>query len=236
MVGALVAIAAGALVAGGVSAKPSGPGPGNAPNAKACQKGGWEDVVRSDGSEFASGGECTAYAAQGGTLQEKQQWENVGPTVLDLVSPDRPPYTEGTDYLVMPGSGSGDVTARLVAIDIVLAPGADATNNPQPVDTSTSGCQPEDYTAAGFQPGDVALLQRGTCTIAAKVALAEEMGASAVVIFNEGQAPGRTAANFGSVEEADIPVLSAAYGVGFELYQLTQAGSVAVHVVTNTTN
>ncbi|MCA1683757.1 MAG: right-handed parallel beta-helix repeat-containing protein, partial [Actinobacteria bacterium] len=93
---------------------------------------------------------------------------NIGPTLLDLVSPDRPPYTQGTDFRVMSGSGSGDVTARLVAVDIAL-PATPLPNNTNPVDTSTSGCEMSDFTAAGFQPGDVALLQRGTCTFVTKV-------------------------------------------------------------------
>ena len=164
------------------------------------------------------------------------EFTNVGPTLFDLVSPDRPPYVEGTDYRVMSGSGSGDVTAEVVPIDITLAPGADATNNPQPVDTSTSGCEQADYDAAGFQAGDIALIQRGTCTFVSKVALAIENGASAVIMFNEGQAPNRTTHQFGSVGPVGIPVLSTEYSVGFELYNLTQAGTVTAHVVTNTTN
>ena len=48
-----------------VMAKPGG---GNSPNAKLCQKGGWEDVVRQDQTPFANEKECVAYAAMGGTL------------------------------------------------------------------------------------------------------------------------------------------------------------------------
>ncbi|MDP9388475.1 MAG: right-handed parallel beta-helix repeat-containing protein [Actinomycetota bacterium] len=166
----------------------------------------------------------------------QNQFTNLGGTLFDLTSPDRAPYMENTDYRVMSGPGSGDVTAKMTAIDITLAPGADATNNPQPVDTSTSGCEQADYTAAGFAPGDIALIQRGTCTFVSKVALAVQNGASAVVMFNEGQAPNRTTANFGSVGPQSIPVLSAAYGVGFELHQLTKAGDVTAHIVTNTSN
>jgi hypothetical protein len=42
--------------------------PGNSPNAKACQKGGWENLATSTGESFASEASCTSYAAQGGTL------------------------------------------------------------------------------------------------------------------------------------------------------------------------
>lgn len=161
---------------------------------------------------------------------------NVGPTLVDLVSPDRPPYVEGIDYGVMTGSGSGDVTTELVPIDIRLAPGATPASNPQPVDTSTSGCEQADYDAAGFQAGDIALIQRGTCTFVRKVDLAIANGASAVIMFNEGQAPNRTTFAFGSVGPVPIPVVSTSYAVGYELYNLTQAGPVTAHVVTNTTN
>lgn len=57
-----------ALVAGAAQAKPSGPGPGNSPNAKACQQDGWKELTRQDGSAFASAGECTSYAARGNAL------------------------------------------------------------------------------------------------------------------------------------------------------------------------
>ncbi len=165
------------------------------------------------------------------------RFTNVGPTLLDLVQPDRPPYVEGVDYRVMSGSGSGDVTARLVPIDITLHPAATPASNPNPQDTSTSGCEQADYDAAGFQAGDVALIQRGTCTFVSKVNLAIANGASAVVMFNEGQAPNRTTFAFGAVGPVPIPVVSTTYAVGYELYNLTQAASpVTIHVVTNTTN
>ena len=44
-----------------------GPG-GNSLNAKACQKNGWQELVTSTGTAFASEEACVAYAAQGGML------------------------------------------------------------------------------------------------------------------------------------------------------------------------
>ncbi|HEX2023311.1 MAG TPA: PA domain-containing protein [Acidimicrobiales bacterium] len=163
----------------------------------------------------------------------ENRFTNVGPTVLDLVTPDQPPFATPTDFRVMTGSGSGNVTARLVPIDIAI--NDNGTNNTNPVDTSTSGCELSDYTAAGFRPGDVALVQRGTCTFVQKVSIAVQAGASAVVMFNEGQ-PGRTTSNFGSVGPQTIPVLSASYELGRRLYNLALAGPVTIRVVTNTTN
>ncbi|MDQ3306446.1 MAG: hypothetical protein M3535_10840, partial [Actinomycetota bacterium] len=148
-------------------------------------------------------------------------FENVGPTVVDLVTPDLAPFTEGTDYEVMFGSGSGDVTDDLVAIDLAIPD--DEPINSNPVDTSTSGCEASDFTDTGFEEGDVALIQRGTCTFVAKVDNAIAAGASAVIMFNEGQT-GRTAAGFGSVGGVDIPVISASYALGQQLNNLLAEG------------
>ncbi len=163
----------------------------------------------------------------------RNTFTNVGPTVLDLVQPDRPPFTQGTDYRVMPGSGSGNVTGRLVPIDIKI--GGTGPTNTNAVDTSNSGCEQADYDAAGFQAGDVALIQRGTCTFVAKVNLAMANGASAVVMFNEGQ-QNRTTFAFGAVGPVNIPVVSTTFAVGRDLFNLAQAGTVTINVVTNTTN
>ena len=44
---------------------------GNANNAKACQKNGWQNFVTADGSAFLSEEACVSYAAKGGTLYKK---------------------------------------------------------------------------------------------------------------------------------------------------------------------
>ena len=50
--------------------------------------------------------------------------------------------------------------------------------------TSTSGCEPEDF--AGFPAGNIALIQRGTCTFEIKGENAAAAGASGVLFFNQG--------------------------------------------------
>jgi hypothetical protein len=42
-------------------------GTGSSEAVKACQKGGWKNLVRSDGSGFKTEGDCVSYVAQGGT-------------------------------------------------------------------------------------------------------------------------------------------------------------------------
>ena len=62
----IVAIAAiGVPLATATAATAAG---GNSTNAKACQKGGWQNFVRTDGTTFSSETACVSYAAKGGTL------------------------------------------------------------------------------------------------------------------------------------------------------------------------
>ncbi|PZS16726.1 MAG: hypothetical protein DLM54_10775 [Acidimicrobiales bacterium] len=154
------------------------------------------------------------------------RFTNVGPTLFQQVSPNNVIYVQGTDYAVLSGSGSGNATARLVPVGAINIP-------PTGFDTSTSGCSPADF--AGFPPGAVALVQRGFCDRATKVANAQAAGASAVIMFNEGS-PGRTGLLTAGVNPTTIPVLGTTYALGVQLYNLTQAGPVTVHVITNTTN
>jgi hypothetical protein len=65
-----------ALFGGVATAAKQGPG-GNSDAAKACQKTGYQDWVREDGSAFETSKECTAYAAEGGTLQPKPTFASV---------------------------------------------------------------------------------------------------------------------------------------------------------------
>jgi Zn-dependent M28 family amino/carboxypeptidase len=141
--------------------------------------------------------------------------------VLEQTAPDPTvyPYFDGAGFAEMEYSGSGDVTATAQGVDLLLPPGAAA-------DTSTSGCEASDFD--DFTSGNIAIIQRGTCTFALKAQNAEVAGAVGVVIFNEGQ-DGRTAAFLGTLGEpgATVPVVGAAFDVGVEL----AAGGVTVHMV-----
>jgi Zn-dependent M28 family amino/carboxypeptidase len=153
-------------------------------------------------------------------------FQALSPGELERISPNPEVYTAETDFFTMDYSGSGDVTAPIQATnDIVIPPGAEAS-------TSNSGCEDEDF--AGFVEGNIALIQRGTCTFEEKVQNAIEAGASAVIIFNEGQ-EGRTEAFVGTLGRPfDIPVVMTSFAVGEELYNLSQTGEVIVRVATDT--
>jgi hypothetical protein len=76
----------------------------------------------------------------------------LGPSTLEQTAPDAVIYVEDTDYSLMEQSDPGDVTAPVTAVDLQLGLG----------NTSTSGCEAADF--AGFPAGNIALVQRGTCT------------------------------------------------------------------------
>jgi Zn-dependent M28 family amino/carboxypeptidase len=150
-------------------------------------------------------------------------FQQLGDEQLTRVSPE-PRVFAGADTTTYTYSGSGDVTAAVVPVDLVIP----AT----PAPSSTSGCEAADF--AGFPAGSIALLQRGTCTFEIKLANATAAGASAAIIFNEGQ-PGRTEAFAGSLGvPQSIPVVGISYADGVEFNTLAQAGPVTARVVTNT--
>ena len=152
-------------------------------------------------------------------------FEELTPAVLNQTAPGSVIYTYLVDYFTMSYSGSGDVTAPLEAVDLVLPPGTNAN-------TSTSGCEASDFD--GFTTGNIALIQRGTCTFALKAQNAEAAGATGVIIFNEGQ-EGRTALFGGTLggPVVEIPVVSASFEFGTELNDLIADGLV-LNFVTNT--
>jgi Zn-dependent M28 family amino/carboxypeptidase len=146
---------------------------------------------------------------------------------FERVSPDPEVYVAGEDFFTASYSGSGDVTAPLEAVDLVLPPGPTAS-------TSTSGCEPEDF--AGFTAGNIALVQRGTCDFSVKAANAFDAGAVGVIIFNEGQEGRQETLNptLGDAFTDDIPVVGTSFAIGDELATLLAGGEVVIHLMTDT--
>ena len=128
---------------------------------------------------------------------------------FEQTAPDEVEYVYGEDFVTADFSGSGDVTAPLEAVDLVLPPGAEPS-------TSNSGCEADDF--ASFTPGNIALIQRGTCDFSVKADNADAAGAAGVVLFNEGQ-EGRTdllGATLGEPRR-DIPVVGTTFALGEDL-------------------
>ena len=101
-------------------------------------------------------------------------FQELTPATLEQTAPGAVSYTYGIDFQTMDYSDAGDVTAPVQAVDFQIpSPGG-----------STSGCEAGDFT--GFTSGNIALIQRGTCTFHDKAVNALAAGAVGVVIFNEG--------------------------------------------------
>jgi Zn-dependent M28 family amino/carboxypeptidase len=142
--------------------------------------------------------------------------------VLRQTAPIAATYESGT----FTGTGTGSVTANVTAVDINLAP-------PR---ANTSGCEAADF--AGFPAGNIALVQRGTCTFVTKAANAEAAGASAVIIFNQGNTPDREPLIVGTLipgPAVTIPVVGASFADGAALAQAGAAAEVSVAPPQNVT-
>jgi len=150
------------------------------------------------------------------------------PAELRQVTPVQAEYETG----VFTGSGSGEVQGTVIPVDIDLTPAGG----------STSGCEAADFTGLDFSgDNDIALVQRGTCFFGTKAYYAEQAGAEAVIIFNEGNTPERSGlivADATSVDEPipgapgpvthGIPVVGASFADGAAL---AQPGSTAYVLV-----
>jgi Zn-dependent M28 family amino/carboxypeptidase len=89
--------------------------------------------------------------------------------------------------------------------------------------SSTSGCQAEDYPADVV--GNVALVMRGTCAFVDKAAMAQQVGAAGVIIFNDGVGDARQAPVFIDDQvDLTIPAVVSSHAVGKEMYDLIKGG------------
>jgi Zn-dependent M28 family amino/carboxypeptidase len=148
-------------------------------------------------------------------------FEELAPSVL--TGPDGVIESATVEY-----SAGGEVTGTITAATNTVIPAT-------PAPSSTAGCLPGDIPAAPADTPAVALLQRGTCTFAVKVANAVAAGYDAAVIFNEGN-PGRTELLSGVTlaGPTTIPVVGISYADGVALYTAAQSGDVSVTVSTDT--
>jgi len=143
------------------------------------------------------------------------------------------------------GSALGTVTNQVVPVDINLVlPRANTSGCDGAFTEAAVGAPltadptgPNDF--AGFPAGAIALVQRGGCSFALKVANAQTAGAAAVILFNQGDTPARsvTLANITAVPPAGsafttitVPVVGTSFAAG-EL--LARPGSTATVAVVN---
>jgi Zn-dependent M28 family amino/carboxypeptidase len=166
------------------------------------------------------------------------------PAVLQQLTPVNVSHETG----VFTASGFGDVTANVIPVDINLTP-------PR---ASTSGCDgayteaavgaaivadpagPDDF--AGFPAGSIALTQRGGCSFALKAYNAQAAGASAMIMFNQGNDPTREGLIVGTLVVAagtpgpvTIPVVGASFASGVSLAQPGSTAHIVVQAPQNVT-
>ena len=109
-----------------------------------------------------------------------QSVDNSSPE-LKQTGPEQRDFVVDTDFVAMSGVGFSQIEAEIEAVDLQI---------PSPsASFSTSGCEKEDF--RHFKRGNIALIQRGTCTFQVKAENALNAGAIGAIIFNEGN-PGRT--------------------------------------------
>ncbi|SEG43951.1 M28 family metallopeptidase [Vibrio hangzhouensis] len=93
---------------------------------------------------------------------------------------------------------------------------------------STDGCEASDFTGKDVA-GKIAVIQRGGCTFDSKVVNAQNAGAIAVIVFNQGNSEGRKSVvngTLGSDSSATIPAFGARFDLGKAWFDL--AGSQTV--------
>lgn len=157
-------------------------------------------------------------------------WEELAGTKLnvngsDLISTRGAGEGQEADFAAMSYSGNSNGVLSAPAVFITPDFRFDA-----PDYDSTDGCEASDF--AGKDVADkVAVIQRGGCSFNAKVVNAQNAGAKGVIVFNQGNAEGRTAVvngTLGSDSQATIPALGARFELGQQWYQLSQTTDVPV--------
>lgn len=211
------------LTVGLASAKPSGSGPGNSPNAKVCRD--WQDLYKSDGSGFASRDDCVSYAAEGGTVHADnplcddwaELFDSLGQqfdsreeceayvdgggvlypdnshVLINQVTVDPPSPTAGI-YDASWAQFGPAVSATGVSGSLVLIFDSGGGSN-------SDGCEP----LIGFPAGAIALVAGGGCTFVEKAENAQAAGAVAVVVVND--AAGEPVIMPGPGELVTVPVV-----------------------------
>ena len=94
----------------------------------------------------------------------------------------------------------------------------------------TDGCEASDFTGKNVSDKVVAI-QRGGCSFGDKVVNAENAGAKAVIIFNQGNSDGRTGVISGTLSSdssATIPAFGARFDLGKQWYEASLTSSVPV--------
>jgi Zn-dependent M28 family amino/carboxypeptidase len=154
------------------------------------------------------------------------QWTQNGPATFERISPSPEVFVEDTDFIVSQFSAGDDVTGEaFVAGNTEIPP----SGGPG---TSVSGCDPDDFAGAA---GKIALIQRGTCPFVQKYENADEAGAIAALIFNDGFADREDPLFITAPTDMSIPAAMISNDIGEEIVAQTASGPVTLHVAVDAT-
>ena len=137
-------------------------------------------------------------------------FEDLGGSTLAQTAPNQVTYEEGVHFSATDHSDPGSASGAVTPVDLQLGEG----------NTSTSGCEASDFT--GFPAGNIALIQRGSCTFEQKGNNAADAGASGILFFNQGNTDAEDrnnipAVTLGNGYRGGIPALNLTYALGAEL-------------------
>ena len=96
----------------------------------------------------------------------------------------------------------------------------------------TDGCESSDFSGKDIT-NKIAVIQRGGCSFSTKVVNAQNAGAKGVIVFNQGNAEGRTSVvngTLGNDSTSVIPAFGARYELGQQWYELSQTSAVPVNL------
>lgn len=96
----------------------------------------------------------------------------------------------------------------------------------------TDGCESSDFSGKDIT-NKIAVIQRGGCSFSTKVVNAQSAGAKGVIVFNQGNAEGRTSVvngTLGNDSTAVIPAFGARYELGKQWYERSQTSAVPVNL------
>jgi hypothetical protein len=126
-------VVAGALVA--LAAPSAAMASGNSDAAHTCQQGGWQTVVRQDGTSFANQGDCVSYGAHGGVLKPKVAVPLTHSVSAPMFNLDANtcsvtvPYTAGIDTVLYGVNGQPETP---ITHDVTVTGGNDGTDGTAP--------------------------------------------------------------------------------------------------------
>lgn len=157
-------------------------------------------------------------------------WEELGGTQLfsnetELYSIKNSPSEVEPDYAVMSYSGNSN---GLLSGEIGFVT-PDFRFDASDYD-STDGCESDDFIDKELT-NKIAVIQRGGCTFDAKVMNAQQAGAIAVIVFNQGNSDGRKAVvngTLGSNSQAQIPAIGLRHDIARTWLEDADLGTVNI--------